>query len=169
MLTLEALVVCHVSVVDWPLTITAGLAVREAVGASGEVFTVTAALACAVPPAPFAVRLYVIVEAGVSCREPLAETANPSMLTLEALVVRQVSVIDWPWSIIPGRAVRAAVGAVGGAAGGSLLLLPPPQAPKVTKSTTAKAHRHRSIADRTCKPIESSPLLGVRDGKVIIT
>jgi len=154
MLVLEALVVCHVSVVDWPLTITVGFAVIEAVGASGEVFTVTAALACAVPPAPFAVSLYVTEEAGVTCCEPLAETApSPSMLTLEALVVCHVSVTDWPLSIDAGTAVRVAVGAVGGSAGGSLLLTPPPQATKRSKSKTTKAHRHRNFAGQTCKAI----------------
>ena len=119
MLTAEALVVCHVSVVDWLLRITPGLAVREAVG-SGEVFTVTAALAlaCAAPPAPFAVRLYVTVEAGVTCCEPLAETVPiPSMLTVEAWVVCQVSVTIWPLSISAGTAVRDVVGGAGGAVG----------------------------------------------------
>jgi len=168
MLVLEALVVCQVSVVDWPLTITVGFAVREAVGASGEVFTVTAALACAVPPAPFAVSLYVTEEAGVTCREPLAETVpSPSMLTLEALVVCHVSVTDWPLSIDAGMAVRVAVGTAGGSGGGSLLLAPPPQATKGTESKTTKAHRHRNFASQTCKPIH--PPLAVRLWEGIVT
>jgi hypothetical protein len=83
----------------------------------------------------------------------LAETRNPSMLTLEALVVCQVSVTIWPLSISAGTAVRDAVGVAGGVAGGgSLFLLPPPHALKVTESKTTREHC-RSVANRTGKPI----------------
>ena len=56
---------------------------------------------------------------GVTWRVPLVSTAPiPSMLTSVAFVVCQVSVADWPLSIVAGVADSVAVGAGGGGGGG---------------------------------------------------
>src|SRR5277367_6767717 len=87
-------------------------------GGGGEV-TVTRAVACCVPPAPFAVSVYVVESAGVTCCEPLACTApTPSMLTSVAFAVCQVRVVACPFWMVFGFAVSEAVGAGGGGGGG---------------------------------------------------
>jgi len=59
------------------------------------------------------------VVVGVACCDPLACTAPmPSMLTSVAFEVSQVSVVDWPLSIVLGLAVSDAVGAAGGGGAG---------------------------------------------------
>ena len=61
-----------------------------------------------------------VESAGVTDCDPLADDrANArSMLTSVALVVCQVSVVDWPFSTVLGLAVSEAVGAAGGGGGG---------------------------------------------------
>src|SRR5437868_4794321 len=87
-------------------------------GGAGAV-TVTRAVASWVPPSPLAVRWYVVESSGVTCCEPLGCTAPmPSMVTSVALVVCQVSVLDWPLSTVLGLALSEAVGAAGGGGGG---------------------------------------------------
>src|SRR5207253_11292038 len=77
------------------------------------------AVAVCVPPAPLAVKVYVVESEGLTCCEPLGCTAPTlSMLTSVAFVVCQVSVEDCPLSIASGLAVRLAVGAAGGGGGG---------------------------------------------------
>jgi len=57
--------------------------------------------------------------AGLIDCEPLGCTApTVSILVSVALVVSQVSVVDWPLSIVLGFAVSEAVGAAGGGGGG---------------------------------------------------
>lgn len=83
-------------------------------GASGEVFTVTVAVAWVVPPDPVAVNVYVVVLLGVTFFEALKSTLPiPWMLTLVALVVFQVSVLDCPGSTAVGLAEKVTVGASG--------------------------------------------------------
>jgi hypothetical protein len=76
---------------------------------------VTIAVAVCVPPAPFAVRVYVVESAGVTLSDPLGCTATPSMLTSVALLVCQVNVVDSPLLIVPGLTESEAVGAGVGA------------------------------------------------------
>ena len=62
----------------------------------------TRAVACCVPPAPFAVKVYVVESDGVTDCDPLACTApTPSMLTSVAFVVCQLSVVACP--LLNGR------------------------------------------------------------------
>src|SRR5208283_1767877 len=87
----------------------------------GAALTVTRAVASCVPPAPFAIRWYVVEVAGETWREPLVSTGPmPSMLTSVAPVVCHVRVVDSPALIVLGFAASEAVGAcaVGGAGGG---------------------------------------------------
>src|SRR5271155_2193845 len=88
-------------------------------GGGGGRVTVTRAVACCVPPAPFAVKVYVVESDGVTDCEPLACTApTPSMLTSVALLVCHVRVVDCPCRTVFGFAVSEAVGAAGGGGGG---------------------------------------------------
>ena len=73
--------------------------------------TVTIAVAVCVPPAPFAVKVYVVESVGVTLSDPLGCTATPSMLTSVALLVCQVNVVDPPLLIVPGLTESEAVGA----------------------------------------------------------
>lgn len=80
--------------------------------------TTTAALLAAEPPAPVAVRVYVVVEDGQTTVEPVAASAPIpwSIDTVVALRVVQASVEHPPAAIRPGVAVKAAMnGAVSGA------------------------------------------------------
>jgi len=88
-------------------------------GGGGGAFTVTRAVAVCVPPAPFAVNVYVVDSAGETCCDPFACTApTASMLTSVALVVCHVKVADWPLSMASGFAVNVALGAGAGGGGG---------------------------------------------------
>src|SRR5213594_3879225 len=94
--------------------------VKEGAGGAAAVgaLTVTRAVASCVPPAPLAVRRYVVESSGVTAFEPLVSTGPmPSILTSVALVVCQVRVVDCPFCTESGFAEREAVGA-GGAGGG---------------------------------------------------
>jgi hypothetical protein len=64
-----AFVVDQVSVDDWPALIDVGAAEKDAVGAG--CVTVTVAVFVVVPPGPVAVRVYVVVEAGLTPTDPL--------------------------------------------------------------------------------------------------
>src|SRR5215469_10877986 len=91
--------------------------VAGAVGATGT-RTVTRTLASVEPPSPFAVRWKLVELEGVTVWVPLAGTSPmPSMVTVEALAVRQLRTTDWPRSIARGSADIVAVGADPGAAG----------------------------------------------------
>ena len=56
---------------------------------------------------------------GLTSRDPFASTVPmPSIVTVVAFSVDQVSVLDWPRSIDAGLAVSDAVGFAGGGGGG---------------------------------------------------
>src|SRR5581483_465716 len=119
-------------------------------GGGGGAFTVTRAVAVCVPPAPFAVSVYVVESVGVTCCEPFGCTAPTplSMLTSVAFVVCQVSVVDAPLSTVSGLAVSDAVGASGGGGGGggggTVFLWHAPRK-MIAPSASTKA-RHLSVA-----------------------
>src|SRR6202789_1355329 len=88
-----------------PLPLSAGAA-----GTSGT-RTVTRTLASVVPPSFFATRWKLVELEGETVWVPLAGTSPmPSMLTLEALEVRQLRTTDWPRSMSAGPAGWEAVG-----------------------------------------------------------
>jgi hypothetical protein len=90
---LVAFVEDHVSVEDCPEVIEVGLAVSEAVGTTA--FTVTVALAFALPPAPVHVTEYVVVTVGETVALPEVPEAEKLVPEQEvALVEDQVSVDD---------------------------------------------------------------------------
>jgi hypothetical protein len=68
--TVVALAVDQVSVEDCPAMIDVGAAENVAVGAG--CVTVTEAVFVMVPPGPVAVRVYVVVEAGLTLTDPLS-------------------------------------------------------------------------------------------------
>jgi hypothetical protein len=91
------------------------------------------------PPGPFAVKVYVVVLVGKTCREPRLCTAPiPWSIDISvALLMDQLNVDDWPLSMLDGSAVKlliaglAMVGAVGvgatgagGGGGGGFFLQP---------------------------------------------
>ena len=88
-----------------------GDAENVAVGAG--CVTVTVAVFVVVPPGPFAVSVYVVVDVGLTPTDPLSAWL-PTPLSIEtvvAFVVVQVSVDDWPLMIDVGDAEKVAVGA----------------------------------------------------------
>src|SRR5689334_8122393 len=111
MVTDAAFAVAHVSVEVPPAAICAGDAEKLTCGAAGAL-TVTVAVAVFVPPAPLAVRVYVVVAAGITIAEPLSACAPTplSIETLVAFVVVQVSVDDSPAVIDVGLALNEIVG-----------------------------------------------------------
>jgi transketolase N-terminal domain/subunit len=75
MVTPVALVAATVRVEEAPSVILAGAAVMVTVGAVGAAFTVTTALAVALPPLPVAVAVYVVVAAGeTDCVPPVPDS-----------------------------------------------------------------------------------------------
>jgi len=76
------------------------------------------ATAWLVPPAPFAIRVYVVEADGVTEREPEdGTTPRPSMVMSVALLVFQFKTADWPCWMLLGAADKVAVGAGGGSGG----------------------------------------------------
>ena len=72
----------------------------------------TRTLASTVPPSPLAMRWKLVEFEGETVWVPLTLTwPMPSMVTVVALVVRQLRTTDWPRSMASGSAVRVAVGA----------------------------------------------------------
>ncbi len=124
------------------------------------------------PPGPFAVNVYVVVLVGNTCRWPRLWTA-PMPLSIDmsvALLMDQLSVDDWPFSMVDGSAVkllmaaRATVGggagsvwAGGGGGGGTFFLQP--------GATTSDGEHQQcggnlgSVQSVTCAHPEQSPLL----------
>ena len=106
-----AFVDVHVSVDDCPEVIAVGEAENVAVGAG--CVTVTDAVLVIVPPGPVAVSVYVVVEVGLTPTDP-ERAWEPTPLSIEIEVVLvdvQVSVDDWPETIVVGEAENVAVGA----------------------------------------------------------
>src|SRR5580704_295631 len=78
---------------------------------AGTPCTVTVVDPWAVPPAPWAVAVYVVVVLGVTLVEPLAGNApSPGMLTEVALVVVQLRTAVAPLAIVLGLALKEIVG-----------------------------------------------------------
>ena len=88
-------------------------------GGGGGCVTVSRADASSVPPAPLAVKWYVVDSFGDTVWEPFAGTAPmPSMETSVAFVVCQASEADPPAWMLLGLTDIEAVGAGGGGGGG---------------------------------------------------
>jgi hypothetical protein len=115
-----------------------------AAGGGGGCVTVSRVVASCVPPAPLAVKRYVVDWVGDTVCEPLAGTApTPSIETSVALVVCQFSEADPPTRMSVGSTEIEAVGAGGGGgrgggAGATFFLQAPnimmaPRATAVTK------------------------------------
>jgi hypothetical protein len=108
-----ALVVVHVSVLDCPEVIAAGLGVSVTVGAAtGATVTVTVRLPD--PPGPVQVKVYCVVVVGDTCSVPLIprEPLQPWLaVQVVALVVVQVSVLACPEVIEAGLGVSVTTGA----------------------------------------------------------
>ena len=107
-----ALEVDQDSVAVLPPVMLVGEAERVAVGVS--VCTVMVAVEVAVPLLPVAVRVYWVVEDGVTVVDPEAATAPmPGSIETEvALTVVQVRVAGFPATTVAGTPARFAVGAV---------------------------------------------------------
>ena len=105
--------------------------------AGGGMMTVTVTLSVVLPPGPVAVRVYVVVSSGETVREPFGSTSPipGSMLTLSALMVDQLSVLDSPRVMVDGSAEKVTSG---GGMGTFLLTSMVIEAPGVPKRKTAK-------------------------------
>src|SRR6185437_1714304 len=106
-----ALVVDHDSVAVLPPVIAPGEAETAAVGVA--VCPVIVALEVTVPLLPVAVKVYCVVEEGVTVVDPEAATVPmPGSIETEVvLAVLQVSVAGFPATTVAGAAARFAVGA----------------------------------------------------------
>ena len=89
-------------------------------GGGGGIVTVTRASATALPPAPVAFAVYVVEVVGATDRLPDGSTVPTplSMVTPVAFEEFQESVVELPFSIAAGDALREIVGAGGGGGGG---------------------------------------------------
>jgi len=117
------------------------------------VFTDTVTVRVSDPPGPFAVNVYVVPLVGNTCRCPWLCTA-PTPLFMDmsvALLMDQLNVDDWPFSMLEGSAekllmvARATVGAVagavlgGGGGGGGTFFLQPGATTAIAKTSSVAA------------------------------
>ena len=133
--TLVAFVVLQVNVAEFPSVMVVGAAVSFAV--AGFAFTVTVATEVAVPLTLVAVKVYSVVDDGLTARDPDgATTPMPlSIETVEAYAVVHDKVVDLPGATVAGEAVIAAVGTTGGCAGSK----PAPRQPDIKPAETQTA------------------------------
>ena len=143
-MTVVAFLLDQLSVELPPEAMVVGAAVMVMVG--GTWFTVTMAVAVAVAPfAPLAVRVYVVVCAGVTALWPFTggEFASPvgsagENVTDVAFVVVHVSVLNWPAVMVVGEAARVAVTLPGGGGGGGVGELPRPPHPAIKSENRSR-------------------------------
>jgi len=103
--------VVQVSVEDCPVVTEAGLAENETLGAAAVTVTVACFVVVA-PPLAVATSVYVVVCVGATFSEPFRTCPCPSIVTVAAPAVVQVSVELCPVTIVVGFAVKDTVGGV---------------------------------------------------------
>jgi len=153
--TLVAFVVVHVNVAELPGKTVVGLAVNFAVG--GFALTVTVATEAAVPLTLVAVKVYSVVDDGLTAMDPDAATVPMPLLivTVEAYAVVHDNVADFPGAITDGEAVMVAVGATGDIAGSKPAPRQPDMSPAeiqaaiIIKRFMAKYGLHHHDVDTT--------------------
>src|ERR1035438_3978131 len=126
--------------------------VFEGTATAGGAFTVTCAVASAVPPSPRATMWYEVDSDGVTVFTPVVGTSPmPSIATEVASVERQFSTTWSPAEIESGVAVICTVGAgavaggaIGGGGSGFFFLQPPATHPKARRGRGRRCGRsHR--------------------------
>jgi hypothetical protein len=144
--TLVAFEVVHVNVAWFPGVMVVGETERLAVG--GDACTVTVATAVVVPFAPVAVKVYSVVEDGVTLTDPDTATVPTPLLivTVEAFAVVHDKVAELPDATVAGEALRVAVGTTVDVPESEL---PPPQPEMNPAQTQAAAIIKRIMAKYT--------------------
>lgn len=134
--TLVAFVVLHVKVAEFPTVMVVGAAVNFAVG--GFAFTVTVATEVAVPLTLVAVKVYSVVDDGLTAMDPdAATTPMPlSIVTVEAYAVVHDKVVDFPGATVAGEAEMVAVGTTGDIVGSKPAPRQPDMSPAEIQAAT---------------------------------